>query len=870
MRRAIMLAVFIMMLVQGAWAWELHYSPFADRSAAPRPQFGRAVEFDIASLQLDLRIDFEAESVAGTAAYTLSAQGKARSRIALDAMKLDVASVKAEGWGEVPFENTGERLLIDLDPPAEADVSFRLEIAYSVTRPERGLYFRTPRLGYEAHETQVWSQGQPEDSRYWFPSYDFPNQRMETAMRVTVPAGFRALSNGSLLDTITHPDGAQTFDWKLDSDHVTYLVSLVAGRFVEVAAEGAGVPLYYYVLEGQERYVEPTLGRTPAMMDYLKDLLQVDYPYSRYSQVVVTDFVAGGMENTAISTLHDSILHDESVGAAYTADWLVMHELIHQWFGDLVTCRDWSHLWLNEGFASYFEGLWAEHVEGVAALEHDLTRRANKIMAADSGDDRSPVIRSVYGNPNQLFDVRVYDKGAWVLHMLRRKLGDERFWTAVRKYLEAHRHQVVETKDLLRTFEEASGESLEQFFEQWLHKSGYPELKVDYEWDAEAGAVKLTVRQTQTVDERTPHFALDTAVVFAQPTGPVRHELRIEEGLHHFHIPLEMRPDWVYLDPDLAVLGKINFPRSKAMLIAQLEAAEGFHMGADALHHLNRFDGADTAQALGAVLSSDAFWGLRARAAEQLGSMNVPEAAEALMAWDETWDPRILRAVAEALGKHEDEGPLASLRQLAETAENPYVRSAALDSLVTLQADNLAPLLLQAAGEDSHRDVLRRAGFGGLAKLGERQHLAVLEKATRAENTRRTRAIAARALGDLGRWLDNKTPARRALETLLQDPNPALQASAARALGVLSDPRAIPALERHAATAAVEARETAQESIGKLEAAQDVGATLQTLRRDIEKQQVENQKLRERVRKLEQSMEELEKDSKDKKDSKDE
>ena len=343
---------------------------------------------------------------------------------------------------------------------------------------------------------QVWSQCQDEDARYWFPCFDAPNEKATTEMTVTVPQPYFALSNGTLLSTTRdEAAGTITYHWLQDQPHSTYLMTLVVGEFSERTEMVDGLPVQWYVTPGREDDGQRAFGDTPEMVRFFGQRLGVPYPWNKYAQIAVSDFVFGGMENISATTLTDPALFDARARLD-SSDALIAHELAHQWFGDLLTCRDWSHGWLNEGFATFLDALFHEHNKGSDEFRYYLRQNA-QATSRGWGRYRRPIVTNVYNEPIDLFDRHLYEKGALVLHMLRYVLGDAAFWDSLQQYVTANRHHVVETVDLERAIETATGRNLQAFFHQWVYKGGHPEYQVEFAWDDATRIATVTIRQQQ-------------------------------------------------------------------------------------------------------------------------------------------------------------------------------------------------------------------------------------------------------------------------------------------------------------------------------------------------------------------------------------
>ncbi|QYU67690.1 M1 family metallopeptidase [Leptolyngbya sp. 15MV] len=388
---------------------------------------------------------------------------------------------------------------------------------------------------YPGRAAQLHTQGQSEFNSYWFPIRDFPNVRLSTEVIATVPAGFEVVSNGRLVDRAAVGAGRVRFHWSQERPHPPYLVSLVVGKFdvVDVARAGS-VPMPVYVPPGRGRDVERTYGRTALMAELFARLIDEPYPWEKYAQVVVHNFEAGGMENTSATTMHDTAILTADGVADQDIEDLIAHELAHQWFGNMITCRSWEHLWLNEGFATYFEALWLERQplapdRGLRRTQRQWSGRdlylARVLEALDAFRDsdlpdapRQPaMVSKEYRHADETFGRAAdpYAKGAFVLHMLRTKLGDDVFFRGLAAYVDRFAFKEVETNDFRRVMEDVSGEALEAFFAQWCFRPGLPGVEITPAWEPRAGGggeLNLTVRQTQRIDRENPAFMIDLPV----------------------------------------------------------------------------------------------------------------------------------------------------------------------------------------------------------------------------------------------------------------------------------------------------------------------------------------------------------------------
>ncbi len=392
----------------------LHQHQHAERRpfalAAAKPNYAPDRPCDIAHIALTLQLDMAQKTLSGTCATTVKAIRDGVTRLSLDAVDLNIKRVACQGE-DLAYIYDSQRMDIDLPAPLKRDDETVINIDYSVTKPRLGLYFIEPDAAYPDKPVQVWSQCQDEDARYWLPCLDAPNEKATTEIRITVPQPYFVFSNGELVaQTADDGAGTNTYHWLQDQPHATYLMTLVVGEFHEQTDMVGNLPVQWYVTPGREDDGQRAFGDTPEMVRFFSDKLLVPYPWNKYAQIAVSDFTFGGMENTSATTQTDLTLHDERAHLDFSSNSLVAHELAHQWFGNLLTCKHWSHAWLNEGFATYFDALFLEHHKGVDEFRYAMHQNAKHYFQEDASRYRRPIVTHVYSEPLDLFDRHLYEK----------------------------------------------------------------------------------------------------------------------------------------------------------------------------------------------------------------------------------------------------------------------------------------------------------------------------------------------------------------------------------------------------------------------------------------------------------------------------
>ena len=385
---------------------------------------------DILHLSIDVTPDFKQRSVSGTTKLRFKPLNAAVSELRLNAHDLRVRQITSTATISA-HHSTDSEVIITFSEPLPLDREQEIAVTYSAF-PRKGLYFRTAEMGYKPQDEHLFTQGEDIEARHWFPCFDAPNEKFTSEVVCRVPQEMTVLSNGKLLSETPSSNGMKAVHWLQDKPHTSYLISLVAGHFKKVEDQYKNIHLAFYTPASQIDLAQTSFAETKEMMGFFEEEIGVPYPWHKYYQVCVQDFVAGGMENTSITTLTDNTLFPKETENIRSSQGLVAHELAHQWFGDLVTCEDWSHLWLNEGFATYYAHLYNGHKDGPDDFVYGLLGSARGFINRTVAEDSRPVVFRRYDNSMELFGYLVYPKGGWVLHMLRSELGPIFFGRASR------------------------------------------------------------------------------------------------------------------------------------------------------------------------------------------------------------------------------------------------------------------------------------------------------------------------------------------------------------------------------------------------------------------------------------------------------
>jgi len=755
--------------------------------------YARSREYDLQHSKIALRFDLDQKIILGEVTHSLSIFRDGTTKIAFDSVGLTIQSVTVNK-APAKFETTADKLIVPLPAAAKAGDKFDISIRYA-GKPSKGIYFILPDKDYPDRPKQIWTQGESEDTRYYLPTYDYPNDRLTTETILTVPASWITVSNGKLMNVSDAGKGLKTWFWKESVPSSTYLFTVVAGEFDEVKDTWRGIPVTYYAPKGRGDRLPINYGRTPAMIELFSKKFGVDYPWEKYAQTMVDDFVAGGMENSSATTNTSTSLVHPRLATEYLTgeDDLISHELGHQWFGDLVTTKDWGDIWLNEGFATFLEAVWTEAHFGKDQADYERWNSAREWFESNNLWNK-PIVRHDFDDSSE-FDGNAYAKGGWVLYMLRHQIGEAAFYRGIRHYLEVNRGKNVVTSDLAKAIEEATHTNVDRFFSQWLYGAGAPKFDLSYTYDGEKHQVMLTVKQTQMVEARVGLFRVPVEVEITTASGPKLYNVTVSKDKQTFPLPAESAPLMVLFDKGGHVLKSAEFHKEKKEWLYQLKNAADLADRADAVVALGKMKNDDEAvAALGETLRNDKAWGVRAIAADTLGRLDSASASKLLLAaLDSNDKPWVRSRAVSALGNFKDDAAVAAkLNSIAKQDDSYRARAAALQALGNLKAPNAFATLEAAVAADSPDGFLRNAALRSLGSLGDDKAVPLLLQWSAAGKPINSRTAAINSLARLQK--DNKEITNR-IAAYLAEPHFPVRMAAIHALGARGDATAIPALE---------------------------------------------------------------------------
>ena len=656
---------------------------------------------DVIHTDLAVSFDWQKQHVLGQADLIVSPFFYANDKLILDAKGFEIHSVNMNGK-ELNYEYDGLKLNIQLDREYKRNEEYAISIAYTAKPNDldieggdaitdaKGLYFINP-LGKEDKPQQIWTQGETEASSCWFPTIDKPNERMTQNIAITVKDDLTTLSNGLLVKSVKNNDGTRTDFWEQKLAHTPYLAMMAVGRFNITNDKWKDIDVDYYLEDEYHPFAKGIFGRTPQMIAHFSEILGVEYPWEKYAQIIVRDFVSGAMENTT-GVIYGEFVHmtDRDMLDRHEED-IIAHELFHHWFGDLVTCESWANLPLNESFATYGEYIWRE--KGFGRMEADMHLDADlNNYFREAQRKQVNMIRFNYTDKEDMFDNHSYAKGGRVLHMLRYYLGDDAFYNGLKKYLNDNAFSTVEIHQLRIAMEEVCGEDLNWFFNQWFLSSGHPLLVIDYEYDADKKQQIVKLEQIQD-QSTTPIHRLSFYIDVYENGVPKRHLVQMNLSKQDYYFDVEEEPSNVIVDAEHVLLAEIFDEKPDQWWLEQMHAP----LYMDSKIALENISEKSTVQAIQHALNHD-FWGIRLLGVEKANALEDLDEVLGLIE-QQAKDPsstKVQSAALELLAEQENNLEYASVFESAVKERSLLVAGAGLYGLAQLDPDKalaIAPSL---------------------------------------------------------------------------------------------------------------------------------------------------------------------------------
>lgn len=721
--------------------------------------------YDVQHIKIEIGVNIWEKKISGNVSTTIVPLTDEFSSFEVDAVGMNIFVVSVEGKSS-KYEYENNKIKIYLDKLYKKTDTIYYSISYMVNNPEKGLYFISPTTTFPNKRYEVWSQGEGEDNRYWFPCYDYPNDMATTEMIVTVDYKYQTISNGVLKSRKENHNETSTWHWVNDKPHVSYLVMLGIGNWDVIEDSWEGIPVLSYVPPGKKEWGERSYRKTTDILKFFSEYIGYKYPWGKFSQVAVQDFIYGGMENTGAVVLFEGSVYDEKTEPDYNATNLVAHELAHQWWGDVVTCQNWNEIWLNESFATYFQCLYTEHNLGKDEFDYNIFRNGNDAIKADSTTAR----KQIYNREG--LTVNTYDKGSVVLNMLRNLVGDEKFRKTMNIYITKNAHKPVVTKNLVNALYEAMDNPLTDrmppdmtwFFEEWIYKAGQPEIEASYSYNEDTKELVLKTRQVQRPDSSS-EFRTEFPVQVITENGVTETSIRTTYLQGEYRIKLDSKPRCVIFNSGNKVLSRLYFTKPKEDWLYQLNNSQDAIDRITAITGLKDFiNDKDVVEALLERAKNDKFWGVRSEAAKMLANSKNKIAEDNYFKFlIAEPDSRVRKTYITGIVTMIENNPVNSpntqgiletfLLELAKNETSYFCTAEAITTLSkVMPKDRIYDMVIPFEDMDSHTDIIRRSVFAALDLSDDPRSLHTLLEYAKIGSTARVRNA---AISGLDNFLDN-------------------------------------------------------------------------------------------------------------------
>ena len=778
-RRAVSLLLAVLLLTTSiSYARPVTSHPEAPQQRPPRPfpptQYIPSHDYDTRHIALNLHFDWDKEQAIGTATINLAPLVNDLRTVELDAANMTFSDVRLSSGADLKYASDSEKqkLRITLDRAYQPSENLTLVVDYRTNGPMprvaslvgNGLKFIKPSPDDPTRPKQIWTQGESEFNHYWFPCYDHPNDFFTTEVYVTVEKPLSVISNGKLLDTKDNGNGTRTFHWKIDQPHASYLTSIIVGEYTPIVQDYAGIPVITNVYPTEVAEGKVTAARMAEMVKFFSEKTGLKYPYAKYAQTTVRDF-GGGMENITATTQTDNMIHDARTELDQTSDGLQSHELAHQWFGDYLTCRSWSDIWLNESFATYFQAMWDEHHLGHDDFLYlDVKGNQDQYYAAWNRGSRRPIVTKNYDNPDAVFDTYAYPRGGAVLHMLRSNLGEANWWRAINHYLTKYANQPVDTEQFRIAIEEATGQSMDWFFDEWLYRMGHPVFQIAKTYDAATKKLTLTVKQTQKTDPESQYpqvkfFQTPVDIEVVTTAGARVERVRLEaKEEQSVTLAVDSEPLLINFDYGDTLIKQVEFKKTKEELFYQAASDQDVMGRMWALGQLTDLMKAESttsadrdriAKQVADVLTHDKFWGMRLEAATAL-TTGGEIVRTALIAATRDANARVRARAVTSLAASKDSTLANVYLQLLNDQSYGVIRAAAL-AVGQTKSPEAYGALVKLLDPPSWRDTIKISAINGLGALSDKRAVDLALRYASKGNAVAVRGAALRLLGVVGK-----------------------------------------------------------------------------------------------------------------------
>jgi aminopeptidase N len=677
-------------------------------------QVERSRTCDFIHYRVSLTFDLDAKTYHGENRITLTPFADGFDRVKLDVEDLTIDSTVDEKGRELSFEQSDSSVVIVLRRQLAFGDTARITVAYRGEGSRDGFFFDE---ASDDHPQMVSTDSWPDEAHNWIPLYDYPNDKVTHELIVTVPTGNRVLSNGKLVGvTEDTTAGTATWHWSQENPHSTYLMMLAIGPFTVIEDSLGNLPINYWVYPDGVEDARWIFAKTPRMIAFYNDIFGYQYPWAKYDQVT-TPHVGGGAEATSATILGDGVIHDRRADLDFSWERIIAHEIAHQWWGDLITLREWSHTWLNESFGTYSDYLWTRHEDGEDEGAWALLGKKNAYLREAHNRYIRPIVFNRYEQPGDNFDSHTYPKGAVILHQLRFLLGDEPFFRALSTFLHEFAFEPVDTYDFMKTVKEVTGKNMDWFFEQFIFKPGHPVFEVSSSWDPETGEIRLDVTQVQSHEHGVPIYEMPVQIGIVTESGKHVETVWLEHEHDTFVVPSTEEPLLVRFDEGNWLLKEWTYEKSVEELLYQTRHDDviGREWAVRKLADLG--DHAGVVEELSAIVFDDPFWAVRLAAVETVASVSERESIEVLHAAATDANSQVRRAAIRAMGGTEDTTLVEFFRATFDADSSYQVQAEALRAIGRSGDQEQLNFLRWVSEMASPRNVIRNAAEWAIEEI---------------------------------------------------------------------------------------------------------------------------------------------------------
>ena len=768
-----------------------------------RPAYAPSLPLEPTHGTLHIHPDVEAHRLQASIEWTLISHVNTANEVTLDAVDIDLVRIQSIENVTLHTHYDGHRLTIQWETPIPKGDTTTVKIDFQVESPIAGCYFGGPTPEMPNRGQWMATDHETARARYWIPCIDHSNVRTSWDIFITHDKDHTAISAGELVEQKIIDDRTVCSHWKQEKLCPVYLLCLIVGEYERVDFEPLrDIPIAGFAPKGNDPAdIERAFAPTKALIEFAETLLG-PLPWPKYFQFAAPG-IGGAMENISLVSWDSRLLFDANMhkDLGFLFDQINLHELAHTWFGDLIVCRDYAHVWLKESWATYFESVWIEHTCDTNRHHEELIGERESYFKEVKTRYSRPIMTRTFDSAWKMYDMHLYPGGAARLHMLRNKIGSDEFWAATRDYIETYAEKVVETDDFRRKMELHSGQSLAQFFDQWFCRAGYPKLTVTQEHFSDTNVLRLKIKQSIVGGAKAdPAFTFDFQIAVQDAKGNwSEHTVKIDDFHHTFRFESKDAPRQIVLDPNCIAVTEIVFDPGLKMNQVILEDSPFWHGRLIASRNLAKMGSSLSLKALGSHYATQHV-GLRAAIATALGKSKHPNAIELLCDWLFTEAVSQAQAsIIQSLAQHRSPNSAEALQHCVANIENSHrIRGSALVSLSKMGQHTNETLIQHYTTDTGWRHSLRGHAVNALGNLSTETAFATLTRIVLDQSEAyRTRGNACTALASCAKKISPllESQANETLIDALQDPHPHVRLCAVNGLKGLGKGNSIGDLE---------------------------------------------------------------------------